>query len=273
MTTPWTRPPGTAPTLALSPLAGAFNREWRRDYERRRAPAPAEWQTDARLAGYAAVVDALGELEDGATRPERVEEILAALVERGAAGDRDATRLLVQYLMPCLARVAYSRGGGERFVQDALDELVTVAWEIASVGVDLRGRTAKIAMLRTIEYRALRKPARAAARQRRREVLVGAMGDALADRARHVDPGWRDDLVTDGSGCALSSAPNAGEDVVRLLAEAAGGGVSASDARLIGSLVVGWSTCQGLAVADGITDRSVRYRRAAALGRLANWAA
>ncbi len=265
---------GTAPDLVLSRLAGALNREWQLDYERRRAPAPAGWLTDDRLRCYRAVADALVEMEDQGTPQTRVEEVLAALAERAAGGDRDATRVVVQYLMPCLVRVAYSRrGGGQRPPQEALDDLVTVAWETARSGVELRGRTVKIALLRTIEHRALRQPARVAGRRRQREVLVAAIGELGGPKAGRADPGWSGELVADLAGRAVSTAGNAGEDLVRLLADASGKGLSRRDAQLVGSLFVGWATCANVGAAEGVTDRSVRYRRAAALRRLADWAA
>ncbi|PLS75688.1 MAG: hypothetical protein CYG61_06090 [Actinobacteria bacterium] len=274
MTTTDVRRAGTAPNLVLSRLAAALNREWQLDYERRRAPAPPGWRRDARLGRFAAVADALVELEDRATPQARVEEVLTALAERAADADADATRVVVQYLMPCLVRVAYSRrAGAQRSPQEALDDLLTVAWQTARAGVELRGRTVKIALLRTIEHRALRQPARVAGRHRRREVLVGAIGEVRAHQGAGVDPAWSDDLVADVSGRALSTAPNAGEDLLRLLAEACGKGVSPSDARLVGSLFLGWATCEAVGAAQGVTDRSVRYRRAAALRRLAEWAA
>ncbi|MDP9388547.1 MAG: hypothetical protein M3Q48_11715 [Actinomycetota bacterium] len=274
MTTTSPRRPGTAPNLVMSRVAGAFNREWQLDYERSLAPAPPGWRTDARLRRFSTVADALVELEDRATPQTRVEEVLTALAERAAGGDRDATRVVVQYLMPCLVRVAYSRRGpAQRSPQEALDDLVTVAWETARAGVELRGRTVKIALLRTIEHRALRQPARVASRHRQREVLVGAIGEVRAHQAGVDSACRREDLIADLSGRPLSAAANAGEDLVRLLAEALGHGVSSSDARLVGSLFVGWATCEGVGAAEGVTDRSVRYRRAAALRRLAEWAA
>lgn len=274
MTTTPARGPGTAPDLVLSRLAGALNREWQLDYEQRRAPAPPGWRTDARLGHYGAVADALVEMDDRDTPQARVEEVLAALAERAAGGDPEATRVLVQYLMPCLVRVAYSRRGtGQRSPQEALDDLVTVAWETARAGVELRGRTVKIALLRTIEHRALRQPARVAGRRRQREVLVPATGELGGPKAGRADWGWSGELVADLSGRALSTTGNAGEDLVRLLAEASATGLSRSDAQLVGSLFVGWATCAEMGAAQGVTDRSMRYRRAAALRRLAEWAA
>ena len=273
MTTAWTRQAGTAPNLEMSRLAGAFNREWQRDYEGVDTPAPREWAADSRLAACRTVAAALVELEDHSTQPTRVDELLTALVERAGCGDPAATRVVIQYLMPCLVRVAFGRAGpAHRSPREALDELLTVAWEATNEGVDLRGRTAKIALLRTIEHRALRRPARAAARQYQHEFSVGAMGEVFALKGG-ADPVGGERLVADLAGRPVLSSTNAGEDLVQILAEACGEGLSRDDAQLVGSLSVGWSTCQELAASEGVTDRSVRYRRAAATRRLAEWAA
>lgn len=272
MTTAWTRAAGTAPALEMSRLAGEFNREWRRDYERGAMSAPAAWRADSRLAAYRLAAEPLVEMEDAGTAPERVDEVLSALTAMAESGDRDATRVVIQYLMPCLVRVAYGRAGSaHRSPREALDELLTVAWETVTEGVELRGRPAKIALLRTIEHRALRRPARAAARQHEREVPVASMGEVRSFKPG--EPGWGEDLVADLGGRAVSSGSNPGEELVHVLVEACGDGVSRDDVQLMASLVVGWSTCRELGAAEGVTDRSVRYRRAAATRRLADWAA
>lgn len=273
MTTSWTRPPGTAPALAVSPLAGALNREWQRLCVRRQPP-PATWRADARLARFASVDEALVEMEDRASAPAQVEEVLAALAERAAEGDEAAIRVVVQYLMPCLVRVAYTRRRmAHPTARDAIDELVTVAWETAREGVETRGRRMKIALLRTIEHRALRQPARVNARRHRREVLVGSMGEVGAHQNGPVERTCPEELVAGLSGRAITAPVNAGEDVVRLLADATTCGLSPADVQLVGSLAVGWSTTEQLGAAEGVSDRSVRYRRAAAERRLADRAA
>lgn len=249
------RRPGTAPALAVSPVAGALNCEWHRDYECRLVPSPLEWRTDDRLAPFRRVVQVLAALEDAGTSPTRVEEMLCTLTERAAMGDCQAVRVVLQYLLPCLVRVSLFRSGFDRRSrEEILDDLLSMAWEVIGTGVDLRGRPAKIALLRTIEYRALHQPARAARRRAAREVLVAeAAGE------------WG----TPGS----AAEPSAGESVLRVLADASRERLFKSDARLLAALFVGGATCEQLGAVDGVTARAVRYRRAAAVQRLVEWAA
>lgn len=256
MTRSSSRRPGTAPDLAASPLAGAFNREWRCRYECRAAPTPEVWRADPRLVSFVRVVDVLAFLENPATPAARTEEVLVALADRAAAGDREATRVVVQYLLPFLVRVAFRRLlWGERSREQVLDDLLGTAWEVAATGVERNGRSVKIALLRTIEHRALRQPARVARRRAAREVFIEGIGCQAAEL-----PGR---LVE----------PNPGEEVLRLLADASRQGLSDDDVNLIGGLFVGWSTCDRLGAAEGITGRAVRARRAAAVKRLAEIAA
>src|SRR5207247_1512768 len=124
------------------------------------------------------LAEALVELEDPATTPGRTDAVLAALAERAGTGDAHASRVVLQYLLPCLVRVAYLRVGPPyASVAEALDALVSVAWETVRAGVEWRGRRPKIALLRAIEERALRGPRRAALRRHRCEV-AGHLDDA-----------------------------------------------------------------------------------------------
>lgn len=259
------RRPGTAARLSVSPLAGALNREWRRAYENRAGAVPPGWSADVRLSRLGRIVEVLTVLEDRATPPDRVEEVLRALVDHAAAGDRHAARVIVQYLMPCLVRVSSlrSRAGG-RPRAEVLDDLLSAAWEVAATGIELRGRTPKIALLRTIENQALHRQARVARRRAEREVLVGEM-----EGKRATPLG----LVAGLDGRSVSVQPCGGENVVQLLAEGSQSGLSRRDVQLLGGLSVGWSTCERLGAAEGITARAVRYRRAAAVRRLVELAA
>jgi hypothetical protein len=260
---------GTAPDLALSPLAGGLNREWRRDYERRGRPAPPEWKNDARLAPYRTVASVLIDLEEPSTPAARTEGLLRALVDRAGAGDRQAARVLVQYLLPFLVRVAHRELGRRgHSLSDVLDELVTVAWATVAGGVDVGRRTATIALLRTIEYRALRCPARVRARRRVREMPasdVDAAGSSLRLRSRLP--------AADLGGRSRQGSANAGEELLRLLAEAVADGLGRDDARLVGALFLAGATTEDLGAAVGRTARTLRSRRAAALRRLFEWAA
>jgi hypothetical protein len=133
-----------------------------------------------------------------------------------------------------------------------------------SVGVEVRGRPVKIALLRTIEYRALGHQARVDLRLAEREVLVGEMGE---------EPSTRRWPAADSRGRPLAAKTNPGEDVVRLLAEASRKGLSERDTQLLGALSVGGSTCEQLSAVEGITVCGIRRRRAAAIRRLADSAA
>lgn len=233
-------------------MTAPLNDEWRRDYERRLAPAPApvEWRTDPRLGSFGHVVEALAELEDS-TPPARVEEVLSALVELARTGERHAARVLVQFLLPCFVRVAFSRHVPEYGSREqALDALLVTAWEAIRTGVELQGRPVKVALLRTIEHRALWQPVRVARRRAGRELLVEEMDE------RSYAP-W-----------PMSDRTNPGEAVIRLLAKAARSGLREQDARLLGRLSVGGVTCQELGAVEGVTERAIRARRAAAVRRL-----
>lgn len=251
------RQPGRAYDGAVSPLAGALNREWRRDYEGRLAPVPASWCGEPLLARFDRVWEALAFVEQPGAAPGCVEGVLRAIARRAAAGDSDAARVLIQYLMPCLARVAARSGPDARAWRT--DELLSAAWEVVRSGVELRGRPVKIALLRTIEHQALRKPARAARRIADRECLVGDLAGRLDTR-----------VVAGSAGRPLSAEPCAGEELLAVLSEAARLGADGRDVGLLGGLFVGWSTTRDLAAAEGVSDRSIRYWRADAIGRVAN---
>jgi hypothetical protein len=252
-----TRRPGRAYGGAVSPLAGAFNRQWRREYEDRLAPVPAGWRAEPSLARFERVYEALAFIERPGTAPGCAEGVLRALARRAEAGDSDAARVLVQYLLPCLVNVAARRGWGTR--EQRTDELLSTAWEVVRTGVELRGRPVKIALLRTIEHRVLKKPGRAARRAAEHEDLVG---DVRTQRDIRVAAGR--------AGRPLSAEPCPSERVVALLSEAARLGADGRDIDLLGGLSLGWATVRGVAEAEGVTDRTIRNRRAAAVSRVAD---
>jgi hypothetical protein len=70
-----------------------------------------------------------------------------------------------------------------------------------------------------------------------------------------------------------SAEAHAGQEDVRVLATAARAGLRPDDVRLLGALSVGGVSCREMAVIEGVTDRAIRYRRAAALRRLVALAA
>lgn len=248
---------GTADGRAVSPLAGSFDREWRRDYVDRAGRAPAGWSTEPSLARFERVCEALAFVERPGAAPGCAEGVLRALARRAQAGDHDAARVLVQYLLPCIVKVARRWGWGTR--EEKTDELLSATWEAVHTGVELRGRPVKIALLRTIEHRALKKPGRAARRAAEHEDLVGDVGTQ------------RDIRVAAGrAGRPLSAEPCPSEQVVALLSEAARLGADGRDIGLLGGLSLGWATVRGIAEAEGVTDRTIRNRRAAAVSRVAD---
>ena len=259
-TTVAARQPGTVPDEHSPNLVHALNRDWQHRYERRLAPAPRGWRSEAPLAAYRFVVEALNELEKPATSLRRREEVLVALAGRAAGGDTEAARVVVQHLLPCLVRdLRWRPSVTNRSRDETINDLVCAAWQAVAGGVERRGRPMKIALLRTIEHTALCQAKRDAQRQLSREVFV--------------EPGTSASFVADLWGRPVGVDLVAEEEVLALLAEAARAGLDPADVRLLGSLTLGELTATGSASAEGVTARSIRYRRAAAIRRLASLAA
>jgi hypothetical protein len=250
------RDAGRSHGRSVSPVAGSINREWRRDYEDRLGPAPAGWKAERALAPFERVCEVLAFIERPGAAPGCTEGVLRALARRAEAGDPDAARALVQFLLPCLVNVAARRGWGTR--EQRTDELLSAAWEAVRTGVELRGRPVKIALLRAIEHRALNKPGRAQRRAADREELVDDVAARFDTR-----------LAADRAGRPLSAESCPAEEVVALLSDAARLGAGRDDVALLGNLHVGWSTTRAMAAAEGVTDRNIRYRRAEAVVRVA----
>src|SRR5579883_1222914 len=195
------RHPGTAPNGSSTRVIDALNQEWRHRYERRLARAPRGWASDARLAAYRYVAEALAELEAPATPRERAEEVLEALAERAAGSDGEAARVVVQYLLPTLvADLRWPLGSTVRCNDEALDELIGAAWQAVAEGVERRGRTMKIALLRSIEYRALNGPNQVAERIARWEVSA--------------DPGRAPEFTADLWGRPEGAGPTVEDEVL-----------------------------------------------------------
>jgi hypothetical protein len=258
-TTVAARPPGIVPVDVPPNLVDALNCDWQHRYERRLAPAPRGWASDALLAGYRFVVEALSDLEEPATPLRRREELLVALAARAASGDTEAARVVVQHLLPCLVRDLRWRPSVTNWSrEESLNELVSAAWQAVAGGVERRGRPMKIALLRTIEYTALCLAKREARTQLAREVFVDfATSGAAADL-------W---------GRPVGVDPTAEEEVLALLVEAARAGLDPADVRLLGSLTLGCATASETALMHRVSERWIRQRRAAAARRLANLAA
>lgn len=235
-------------------LAGAVNREWRRDCGR---PAPVEWRGDGRLSAFGTLSDAVAAL-DGRDNPDRAEEVLAALWERSSEGDHAAARVVVQYQLPgILWLAAHGSPAGFRFRWEALDELVTAAWEAALGGPPARRRTSlRRSLFYAVRWRGVERAASRARRRWRNEQSVGDWGDEHENVPEHP------------------AAPHPAVRVVEALSDAvAAGAITRDEARIVGSLSVGGLTCKRLGKAEGLAASTVSQRRVAAVRRLAEWAA
>jgi hypothetical protein len=221
--------PAASPTC---PLLVAFHHEWQRLRSRPRLLA--------RARGWGVTDRRFGDLEEllthaGYRRPSsgEADEVLRRLV--GAAStDELAARVVLQRILPGLASAA----GRRRFYGDeqAIDEIVSAAW----------------ITIRTYRYET-----------RRTHVAANLVGDAaylafIAPRRRmsateaSIDPRALDDrpATTTESPC---------EELARVLAEAAAGGVSASELDLLRGVVRSGSS--SVAADLDVTARTVRNRR------------
>ena len=238
----------------------ALNWDWRHRYELGTVRAPRTWAADADLAGYRYVVEALAALDEPSTPAARREVLLVALADRAAGGDREATRVVVQHLLPCLVHdLGRPRGATTRSREETLHDLVSAAWQTVAEGVDRRGRPMKIALLRRIENRALLHPWWTARRD--------ATHEALGDPPQAAAP------VADLWGRPLDAGVSAEEELLALLVDAARAGLDPADLRLLASLTLGGDTLEDAAAAEGVTVRTIRLRRARAARRLAQRAA
>ncbi|TPW12016.1 MAG: hypothetical protein FD127_2894 [Acidimicrobiaceae bacterium] len=164
------------------------------------------------------------------------DEALGQLVHL-ARHDELAARLLLQRLLPGIAAAARKHSGGSRRVNDALDEVVAIAWTvIRTFPVERRPRFLAANLLRDIEYRAFVQP------WRRMATFV-------------PQPSHSFDL-------AASPPPpvSATDELAELLDLAEQSGLAHADLELARRLGAGESTAE-LASACCVTDRTIRNRR------------
>jgi len=224
------------------------------------AAAPARWQErHPCLAGLGTLADVLaGCGRDRTVAQEVADARLAAVVAEARAGDQVAARVALQRVLPGLVRRAAARARLTRHpLGEILDDLVTSAWLII-VEYPLENRPVKIAVniLMDAEYRLYGYlPV-----MRRNTVLVPTR-EQLPERPARMD------------GTPLDTPPNAAIQLHEVLLEAAAAGFSVPTARLIAELYVYGATIAEVAAREGVTDRAIRYRRSAALARLARWLA
>lgn len=170
---------------------------------------------------------------------------------RLAAHDHLAARVVLQRLLPGMLAIAHRRGHGTPAGSEpALAEVMGTMWVLVrSYPVHRRSRHLAANLLRDAEYQAFRRPARLMSH--RREIPTARLVSRFSDS---VDPtfNWLDD-----PGRRLAEALNRGRSA----------GLSTADLELLTRLASGEST-ETLATQLGVSDRTLRARRAAAVQRL-----
>ncbi len=183
------------------------------------------------------------------------DEVLGRLVRR-APGDAVAARTVLQRVLPGLAAAARRRAGAEKTAIGALlDELVATAWTvIVTYPVDRRPAKFAVNIVRDSEYLTFVRA------RRLRHVIEELSGDALTG-------GRAPSCGADGR--REDEAPNASETVDVVLARAEARGLSGDDLCLLRALYVDGRPTDEVADEHAIGARALRYRRSAAVNRLA----
>jgi DNA-directed RNA polymerase specialized sigma24 family protein len=206
------------------------------------------------LAGLNTLEDVLaGCGRDRAVSEPVADERLAAVVAEARTGDRTATRLVLQRVLPALAHRAGSRARLSRQPLGAvLEDMLASAWLVIAE-YPLERRPAKIAVniIRDAEYRIYGYVPVSV----RRSVLVPP--EKLPERSTRV------------GGVAADEPEQALGQLSQVLVEAVRQGFPSADARLLGELFVFGLPVVEIARRDGVSQRWVRSRRQRALERLA----
>ncbi len=235
-------------------------RRWNDDWDRLVASAAAtaalqRWSADTRLRARN-LPELLVAAGAGAPTPAATADaVLGALVTLAPA-DELAGRVVVQRVLPALVSIARRRSHTEhQAISSLLDELVPTAWTVI-VTYPLRRRPAKFAanIVRDTEYLTFVRP------RRLRRVTEHLQSDDLIEERAPL-------CGLDGR-CA-GDAGNASEVVGRLLETARRRGLPAGDITLLRDLFVELRPVPAVAAQHALTERAVRYRRRAAIARLA----
>ena len=223
------------------------------------AEAVARWRRRqpclATCATVADVVEVCGWRRD--VPQETADACLAALVDEARHGDNAAARVALQRVLPGLARrAAYRRLGSARPRIDILDDLAAAAWTVIT-RYPMRRRPSKIAVniIRDADYQ-----------------VFGYT--PFAARAVPVSPermDWLTEAPVGLDGRPAGSSPSPHLQILELLAEAVESGFPRSDGQLLAELFgLGLPTSE-LGARHGVTARTIRSRRSAALRRLVAW--
>jgi len=206
------------------------------------------------LAGLHTLEDVLAGCGRDRAVPEPVaDKRLAAVVAEARAGDRTATRLVLQRVMPALVHRAGSRARLSRQPLGAvLEDLLASAWlVIAEYPLERRPTKIAVNIIRDAEYRIYGYVPVSV----RRSVLVPP--EKLPERSTRV------------GGVATDEPEQALGQLSHVLVEAVRQGFPGADARLLAELFVFGLPVVDIARRDGVSQRWVRSRRQRALERLA----
>jgi len=252
--------PRTPSSTRRHPAARRWNDDWDRlATSGEAALALIRWRSDPRL--NAPDLDTLLAVAGAGSSADvaDADEVLGRLVRR-APGDPVAARAVLQRVLPGLVAAARRRAGAEKTAIGALlDDLVATAWTvIVTYPVDRRPAKFAANIVRDSEYLTFVRA------RRLRHVVEELSGDALTGgRAPSCGAdGRREDEAT-----------NASETVDVMLARAEARGLSGDDLCLLRALYVDGRPTDEVADEHAIGARALRYRRSAAVNRLARLAA
>ena len=239
-------------------------RRWNDDWDHLAASIEAtvalvRWQADPLLSAPDLNTLLVAAGAGGTSDAANADDVLGRLVRR-APSDRVAARTVLQRVLPGLIAAARRRAGAEKIaIGSLLDELVATAWTVI-VTYPVERRPAKFAVniVRDSEYLAFVRA------RRLRHVVEELSGDALTGgRAPSCGAdGRREDEV-----------PNSSETVDVMLARAEEHGLHRDDLRLLRALYVDGRAVDEVAGEHAIGARALRYRRSAAVDRLARLSA
>ncbi|MFZ4810992.1 MAG: hypothetical protein ACOYL9_06585 [Ilumatobacteraceae bacterium] len=231
-------------TTFSSPVLRRLQHEWLHlRTDRRSIRAARSWQL--RIAPFDSLDEVLVAAGFGPTRPGAHDDdaVLGELVAI-AHDDELASRIVLQRILPGVASIARRRARCASHRADLTDDLVAAAWTvIRTYPIDRRPDYVAANLLRSIEYEVFRRF------ERRLTTFIPVPTDTF-DVAVDVAP------------------PHALVELAAVVRDAHRAGMDGDDLDLVRRLARGESTVE-IAAALGLTDRAIRYRRAAVTGRLA----
>jgi hypothetical protein len=238
------------PSTPTSRLSARWNAEWAQICRSRRVAARLR-QALAEIVTFHTLDDLLDRCgRDRSVPMAEADEVLAHVVALGATDD-DAARVVVQRILPGIVNVAARRSrqsAGDR--QALFDELMSALWELVrTYPLDRRPTKIAVNLLRDAEYMTCVRP------YRLRSVDTVPLDHQL-DRPAQLDARLLGEFI------------DPTDEVVDLLALGKAAGLADSDLRLLSELHVRGRRVDDLAYELGVTSRTIRNRRHAAIAGL-----